>query len=120
VLEIAKPNEDHCGGWIGFGPDGSVDLPTGDGGIQHDPANHAQKLETDNIVDDDRELCRVVGPGPSSVPAASRAALELLAALIAISGAAWLRSRPLTRNPSHSRRDERRLRVDGRRAPRVG
>jgi hypothetical protein len=46
------------------------------------------------VVDYDGELFRIVGPGPASLPAATRPAYELLAALLALAGAAWLRSRP--------------------------
>ena len=34
----------HFGGWIGFGPDGYLYIPLGDGGPQEDPENRAQNL----------------------------------------------------------------------------
>jgi glucose/arabinose dehydrogenase len=42
VLRIAQPFANHNGGWIGFGPDGLLYIPTGDGGSGGDPQNNAQ------------------------------------------------------------------------------
>jgi glucose/arabinose dehydrogenase len=36
VLRVAQPQTNHNGGWIGFGPDGALYLPLGDGGGGYD------------------------------------------------------------------------------------
>lgn len=41
VMTISRPTSIHCGGWIGFGPDGMVYVTTGDGG---DPSDARQTL----------------------------------------------------------------------------
>lgn len=43
ILTIPHPtNDNHNGGWIGFGPDGFLYIATGDGGAGGDPENNAQ------------------------------------------------------------------------------
>ncbi|NLF39445.1 PQQ-dependent sugar dehydrogenase [bacterium] len=44
VLTFVHPNVFHHAGWVGFGPDGYLYLPTGDGGPQTDPNNRAQTI----------------------------------------------------------------------------
>ncbi len=46
ILEIDQPFENHNGGWIGFGPDGYLYVPLGDGGFGCDPDNNSQNPET--------------------------------------------------------------------------
>ena len=46
VLEIPQPFDNHNGGWIGFGPDGYLHVPLGDGGSGCDPDNNGQDLDT--------------------------------------------------------------------------
>lgn len=46
IVEISQPAGNHNGGWLGFGPDGLLYLPQGDGGGQCDPSNHGQNTET--------------------------------------------------------------------------
>ncbi len=45
VLTVDQPYDNHNAGWIGFGPDGMLYIPLGDGGAGGDPQNHAQRLE---------------------------------------------------------------------------
>jgi len=47
VIRIPQPAGNHNGGWIGFGPDGYLYVPLGDGGFQHDPGKHGQRIEGD-------------------------------------------------------------------------
>jgi uncharacterized repeat protein (TIGR03806 family) len=44
ILEVEKPNENHNGGQIAFGPDGMLYVSLGDGGSAGDPGNRAQNL----------------------------------------------------------------------------
>ena len=46
IIEIPQPFSNHNGGWIGFGPDGYLYVPLGDGGGPCDPDNHGQNLGT--------------------------------------------------------------------------
>ena len=46
VIEIAQPATNHNGGWIGFGPDGYLYLPMGDGGGGCDPDDNGQNTGT--------------------------------------------------------------------------
>lgn len=45
VLSVDQPYDNHNAGWLGFGPDGMLYIPLGDGGSGGDPQNHAQRLE---------------------------------------------------------------------------
>ncbi|RIH83547.1 Quinoprotein glucose dehydrogenase B [Meiothermus luteus] len=45
VLTVDQPYANHNAGWLGFGPDGMLYIPLGDGGSGGDPQNHAQRLE---------------------------------------------------------------------------
>ena len=47
IFSLPQPNNNHNGGWIGFGPDGFLYVTLGDGGSQNDPGNHGQTLEDD-------------------------------------------------------------------------
>ena len=45
IIEVATPDADHVGGWIGFGPDGYMYVPLGDGGGGgNDPENNGQTI----------------------------------------------------------------------------
>jgi len=43
LFAIPDPESNHNGGMIEFGPDGKLWISTGDGGVQRDPAGHAQR-----------------------------------------------------------------------------
>ncbi|MFN3390929.1 MAG: PQQ-dependent sugar dehydrogenase [Meiothermus ruber] len=45
VLSVDQPYDNHNAGWLGFGPDGMLYIPLGDGGSGGDPQNYAQRLE---------------------------------------------------------------------------
>lgn len=45
VLTVDQPYDNHNAGWLGFGPDGMLYIPLGDGGSGGDPQNYAQRLE---------------------------------------------------------------------------
>jgi glucose/arabinose dehydrogenase len=42
ILFLAQPNQNHRGGWLGFGPDGYMYFSLGDGGGQNDPNGRGQ------------------------------------------------------------------------------
>ncbi|HUN81738.1 MAG TPA: PQQ-dependent sugar dehydrogenase, partial [Phycisphaerae bacterium] len=42
ILTITHPNNNHNGGWIGFGPDGYLYIGVGDGGSEYDPSHYGQ------------------------------------------------------------------------------
>ncbi len=44
ILTVAQPFANHNGGWLGFGPDGTLYVPLGDGGSFNDPGDRAQAL----------------------------------------------------------------------------
>ncbi len=47
ILTIPHPvNDNHNGGWLGFGPDGYLYISTGDGGSGGDPLNNAQNINS--------------------------------------------------------------------------
>jgi glucose/arabinose dehydrogenase len=46
LLTIEQPASNHNGGHLAFGPDGYLYIGTGDGGIAHDPWDHAESLDT--------------------------------------------------------------------------
>ena len=46
LMTINQPYGNHNGGHLAFGPDGMLDLGTGDGGSAGDPGNRSQKLTT--------------------------------------------------------------------------
>lgn len=45
ILTVDQPYDNHNAGWLGFGPDGMLYIPLGDGGAGGDPQNYAQRLE---------------------------------------------------------------------------
>jgi hypothetical protein len=44
ILTVGQPFSNHNGGWIGFGPDGYLYIPLGDGGSGNDPNGNAQNI----------------------------------------------------------------------------
>jgi len=45
LIHIQQDTDVHCGGMVGFGPDGYLYIGTGDGGPQKDPEGHGQNTE---------------------------------------------------------------------------
>ncbi len=45
ILSFNRTASNHNGGWIGFGPDRYLYIPTGDSGGGNDPSNSAQNLQ---------------------------------------------------------------------------
>ncbi len=46
LLEVIQPYDNHNGGQIAFGPDGSLYIAMGDGGLGGDPLGNGQNLQT--------------------------------------------------------------------------
>ena len=46
LLELEQPGVNHNGGHLAFGPDGYLYVGVGDGQLNADPPNHAQRLDT--------------------------------------------------------------------------
>lgn len=46
LFKVARPQANHGGGQIAFGPDGDLYIALGDGGIALDPDNYGQRLDT--------------------------------------------------------------------------
>lgn len=46
IMKIAQPGIYHKGGWLGFGPDNMLYIPTGDGDAPNDPLNNGQNTKT--------------------------------------------------------------------------
>ncbi len=46
ILSVPQPYTNHNAGWIGFGPDGYLYVPLGDGGDAGDPQDRSQNLGT--------------------------------------------------------------------------
>ncbi|MGH7724942.1 MAG: PQQ-dependent sugar dehydrogenase [Candidatus Eiseniibacteriota bacterium] len=65
LLSISQPFPNHNGGYLGFGPDGYLYIPTGDGGSQDDPGNRAQ--HPDSLLGKVLRI-DVSDPGPYKIP----------------------------------------------------
>ena len=46
ILTFVQPDTNHNAGWLGFGGDGMLYIPTGDGGGSGDPSNFAQNTNS--------------------------------------------------------------------------
>ncbi|MEO6461604.1 MAG: PQQ-dependent sugar dehydrogenase, partial [Candidatus Eisenbacteria bacterium] len=44
ILTVPQPFSNHNAGWLGFGPDGNLYIPLGDGGDTGDPGDRAQNV----------------------------------------------------------------------------
>jgi glucose/arabinose dehydrogenase len=64
VLFLQQPNQNHRGGWLGFGPEGYLYFSLGDGGGQNDPNNRGQNL---NVLQG--KINRIDVHGPDAYPA---------------------------------------------------
>lgn len=64
VLTYDQPFSNHNGGWIGFGPDGYMWIPSGDGGSACDPGQRAQDI-TDQLLG---KVLRIDVDGADNIP----------------------------------------------------
>ncbi len=63
ILFLSQPNQNHRGGWLDFGADGSMYFSLGDGGGQNDPNGRGQNL---NVLQG--KIHRIDVHGPDAFP----------------------------------------------------
>ena len=72
ILEFGQPQFNHCGGALGFGPDGFLYLGTGDGGGRGDAdEGHSVQGNAQDLAKLNGKILRidVDGPAPYAIPA---------------------------------------------------
>jgi len=83
ILRIYKPNQNHNGGDIHFGPDGYLYAGIGDGGSGNDPCNSGQSLSVATMSGCTPDAQFLATP-PSGVPAGNPNSRALLGKMLRI------------------------------------
>ncbi len=83
IIRIYKPNQNHNGGDVHFGPDGYLYAGIGDGGSGNDPCNSGQSLSTATMSGCSPDTQFLATP-PTGVPAGNANSRALLGKMLRI------------------------------------